>query len=61
MPGEGAFGVLSSRLIRAKVFATFVWVAGVYWKVFERHETCPFGKVFVICNFLLVHRWPIQL
>jgi hypothetical protein len=38
----------SSRLIRAKVCATFVCVAGVYRKAFERHDTCPFGKVFVI-------------
>jgi hypothetical protein len=50
MPGEGASGVFSSRLIRAKVFATFVCVAGVYRKAFERHETCPFGKVFVIAT-----------
>jgi hypothetical protein len=26
----------------------FVCAAGVYRKAFERHETCPFGRVFVI-------------
>jgi hypothetical protein len=50
MSGEGAPWVFSCRLIRAKVSATFVCAAGVYRKAFERHETCPFGKVFVIAT-----------
>lgn len=45
-------------MIRAKVFARSVCKAGIYRKVLDRQETCPFGKVFVTAaSSLFIADW----